>query len=317
MKRAREYHERFGSPGLSSWGCNVGNVENLPVSAQIAFKNILFATDFSSTTELALPYALQIARRSGGTIHAVHVIQPDIYPLVPPSEWSKMAQEEKEFREKKSKELEKAFYGLPHEFLFPAGDVWNNMESIIEEKDIDLLILGTHGRTGLRKILLGSVAEKIFRQAGCPVLTVGPAVSSNTKHATAAEFSRILYATDFSPESLAAAPYAVYLAKEHQAELILMHSIQTTEPNQVDTAYQTLRDVVPAGASLEFKPRCIVEPGEPEVAILGVAARHDADLIVLGVRRAKGLPAVIAHIPHSIAYKVVSEAECPVLTVRG
>lgn len=75
------------------------------------------------------------------------------------------------------------------------------------------------------KVLLGSVAEKIFRQATCPVLTVGPAVSSKTTHAAAAELNRILYATDFSLESLAAARYAVYLAKEHRAELILMHSI--------------------------------------------------------------------------------------------
>jgi nucleotide-binding universal stress UspA family protein len=290
---------------------------NLTVSAPIGFKNILFATDFSSTTELALPYALQIARRSGGTLHAVHVIQPDIYPLVPPSEWSKMAQEEKEFRERKKNELEQAFQGIPHEFLLPSGDVWDKLENIIEDQDIDLVVLGTHGRTGLRKILLGSVAEKVFRKAVCPVLTVGPAVASKAKHAAAAEFNRILYATDFSPESLAAAPYAVCVAKENRAQLILMHAIQSEEPGHVDTAYQTLRDVVPSGANLEFKPRLVVEPGAPHAGILGVAARHDVDLIVLGVRRAPGNPAVVARFPHSIVYDIMVEAACPVLTVRG
>jgi nucleotide-binding universal stress UspA family protein len=314
MKNISEYHEQFGPPGLTSWRHESGN---LRASAQIGFKNILFATDFTSTTGLALPYVVEIARRSGGTIHAVHVIQPDIYPLVPPSEWPKIAQEEKEFREKEKNKLEIELQGLPHEFLLPAGNVWQNIANIIDEKSIDLLVLGTHGQTGIGKVLVGSVAETIFRQASCPVLSVGPVVASKRRHAAAAELNRILYATDFSPESLAAAPYAVCLAKEHQAELILMHSIQNAEPGQVDSAYHTLRDVVPAGADLEFKPRCIVERGAPEDTILGVATRHDTDLIVLGVRSAQRHPAATTHFSRSIAYKVVTEAACPVLTVRG
>jgi nucleotide-binding universal stress UspA family protein len=286
-------------------------------SGQIAFKNILFATDFSSTTELALPYAVEIARRSGGTIHAVHAIQPDIYPLVPPSAWCKMAEEEKEFREEKKNELEKELRGLPHEFLFPTGDVWQNLANVIQGRDIDLLVLGTHGRTGIGKVLMGSVAEKIFRQAPCPVLTVGPSVASKASHTAAPALNRILYATSFSPESLAASPYAVWLAKEYRAELILMHSIENAEPDQVDSAYDTLRDVVPDGSDLEFEPRCIVERGAPEVTILRAAAWHDAGVIVLGVRSAQGHPAAITHFSNSIAYKVVTGAKCPVLTVRG
>ena len=188
-------------------------LEMLRTSTQVGFKNILFATDFSSTTNLALPYAVEIARRSGGTIHAVHVISPDIYPLVPPEQWPKMAQEEKEFRGRKQEELEQELQGLPHEFIFPEGNVWESLARIIEQKNIDLLVMGTHGRTGIEKTILGSVAETIFRQATCPVLTVGPRVSSRATHAAAAELNCILYATNFSPPSLAAARYAIYLAK--------------------------------------------------------------------------------------------------------
>jgi nucleotide-binding universal stress UspA family protein len=315
MRPTSEYHEQFQSPGLASWRYEVGHLQ---AAAQIAFKNILFATDFSSTTGLALPYAVEIARRAGATIHAVHVVQPDIYPLVPPSEWPKIAEEEKEFRKEKRNQLERELQGLPHEFLFPAGNIWKNLANIVEDKNIDLVVVGTHGRTGMAKVLMGSVAEEIFRQATCPVLTVGPAVSSKASHAAAAKLNRILYATDFSPESLAAAPYAVCLAKEHRAELILMHSIQNAQPDQVDSAYHTLRDVVPAGADLESKPRCIVVGrGAPEDTILGVAAWHDADMIVLGVRSARGHPTAVTHFSDSIAYKVVTEAACPVLTVRG
>jgi nucleotide-binding universal stress UspA family protein len=315
MKSTSEYHEQFQSPGLASWGNKVGH---LPAYAQIAFKNILFATDFSSTAELALPYAIEIARRSGATIHAVHVVQPDIYPLVPPSEWPKIAQEEKEFREgKKKNQLERELQGLPHEFLMPQGDVFQNLANIIEDKSIDLLVLGTHQRTGREQVLLGSAAEKILRQATCPVLTVGPTASSRVGRAGELVLNRILYATDFSSESLAAAPYAIYFAKEYQAELILMHSIQDAEPDHVDSAYDTLRDVVPAAADLEFKPRCIVERGAPEDTILRVAEWHDTDIIVLGVRSGQGHPTAIAHFSRSIAYKVVTEAASPVLTVRG
>jgi nucleotide-binding universal stress UspA family protein len=289
----------------------------VPASAKIAFKNILFATDFSSTAELTLPYAVEIARRSGATIHAVHVVQPDIYPLVPPSEWPKIAQEEAEFRKEMRNQLEKELQGLPHEFLNPEGDVWQNLANIIEDKNIDLLILGTHGRTGIEKVLVGSVAEKVFRQATCPVLTVGPAISSKPNHAATTELNCIVYATDFSPESLAAAPYAVYLAKEYRAELILTHSIQDAEPGQEESAYHTLRDVVPTSVDLAFKPRCVVERGAPGDTILRVAARNDADMIVLGVRSAQGHPVAITHLSRSIAYKVVTEATCPVLTVRG
>jgi nucleotide-binding universal stress UspA family protein len=97
-----------------------------------------------------------------------------------PAAWCKVAEQEKEFREEKKSHLENELQGLPHEFHFPVGDVWQNLANIIEGRDIDLLILGTHGRTGIGKVLMGSVAETVFRQATCPVLTVGPAVSPRT-----------------------------------------------------------------------------------------------------------------------------------------
>ena len=314
MNRSSEYEWQWQSPGLARWR---HEVKNAGTSTQVAFKNILFATDFSSTTKLALPYAVEIARRSAATVHVVHVVQPDIYPLVPPSRWPKMAQEEEEFRQESKRQLEEELQGLPHEFLFPAGNVWQNLARVIEDRNIDLVVLGTHGRTGVEKVLVGSVAEEIFRQAACPVLTVGPAVSSRATHAAAAELNCILYATDFSPESLTAAPYAISLAKEHHAELILMHSIQNAEPEQVNSAFQTLRDVVPFGAGLGSNPRCIVERGAPADTILGVATRQNVDMIVLGVRSAGGHLTAATHVGRSIAYKVVTQAACPVLTVRG
>ncbi len=292
-------------------------LHTMQTPAQTRFENILLATDFSPATGPALPYAVEIARRSGGTIHAVHVVSPDIYPLAPPEEWSKLAQEEKAFRSQKQLELEQELQGLAHEFIFPRGDVWECLSRIIEEKKIDLLILGTHGRTAVEKTFLGSVAEKIFRQAGCPVLTVGPHVTAKATHAHAAELNCILYATDFSSESFAAVRHAIYLAKEHHAKLVLVHAMDRAEPGQVNTAFETLRDVVPLGAGLASKPICIVERGKPANAILAVAEEHNADLIVFGVRSAEQHVTAVSHLTRSVAYKVVTQATCPVLTVRN
>ena len=94
------------------------------------------------------------------------------------------------------------------------------MRHAIEADDVDLIVLGTHGRTGAEKLLLGSVAEEIFRRSPVPVLTIGPGVRSSTHNA--GRFRRVLFATDLSPESLAAAPYAITLAQENQARLALL-----------------------------------------------------------------------------------------------
>jgi nucleotide-binding universal stress UspA family protein len=304
---------QFSSRGLAAWSHTAGE---LATFNQITFKNILFATDFSRATNAALPYAVEIARRFGANVHVVNVVQPDFYPYVPPSEWARIAHEEEEFRRKGKLKLEEEFQGLAHEFIFPSGDVWVNLSRIIEEKNIDLIVLGTHGRTGIEKILMGSTAEMVFRRAECPVLTVGCGVFSKATHAAAADLNRILFATDFSPESLAAVPYAISLAKEHRAELILMHAIQKSEPGEVNSAFQTLRDVIPFGTWLALEPRYVVEQGAPEAAILDVATKQNADLIVMGLRAGKGFLPVTTHLVNSIAYSVVTQATCPVLTVR-
>ncbi len=128
--------------------------------------------------------------------------------------------------------------------------------------------------------------------------------------------NRILYATDFTPESFGAARYAIQLAKKYRGGLVLLNSIQKAEPGQVNSAYETLRDVVPLGAGLPVKPKCMVERGTPADSILGVSLRENADLIVLGIRGAKANPAAATHFTSSITYRVVTQAECPVLTIR-
>jgi nucleotide-binding universal stress UspA family protein len=280
---------------------------------QLKLKNILYATDLSFAAEKALPFALEIARRYGSRMYAVHAIQPDVYPLVPPPAWPKMAEQEEVFRQESKKELEGLLQTVPHEIIFRAGKVWEILSEVIREKQIDLIVLSTHGRTGFDKVLFGSVAEEIFRKAKGPVLTVGPGVSSKPRQN--AEMNSILYATDFSPDSLAGAPYAIFFAREHRAQLILLHC--PPSDGDVPTLRHALRDVVPFGAELRCEPECIVEHGTPANKILEVSEGRSPDLIVLGVHGAEGHLGGSTHFARSGAYKVITQAKCPVLTVRG
>jgi len=120
---------------------------------------------------------------------------------------------------KKFSTLKKGFKGSPQR-VDVRRKVWEVLAQLIEEQDTDLLVVGTHGRTGIRQLLMGSIAEEIFRRAHCPVLSVGPNVLDNPEDL--AEFHQILLATDSSEDSLAAAPYAISLAQEHQAQLYLL-----------------------------------------------------------------------------------------------
>lgn len=277
--------------------------------------NILFATDLSSASDAALLFVLQIARHHGSKIYAVHVIEPEMYSVVSPAERPRMVQDEEHNRKEGRRRLEEALKGTLHEVVFERGEVWPTLSELIRNKEIDLLVIGTHGRTGIHEAALGSIAEAIFWQAPCPVLTVDRRVSSQKKSTPG--LNRILYATDFSVESLAAVPFAISWAREHGAELTLLHSIEEAQPGQLNSALLTLRDLVPLGTELSSKPRCILERGQAADAILEVAARDGSDLIILGVRGARDHFTTATHLARSTVYKVLTRAACPVLTVRG
>ena len=303
--------------------------------AGISLKNILFATDFSEASEAALPYAAAIARRYDSQLHIAHIVSPASY-IIPsePGDLITIASihvaalaDVRERMETLASHLET----ISHHTYVREGDVWENLSDIILARNIDLLVVGTHGRTGVEKLLLGSKAEEILRLAPCPVLTVGPkiagrakltAIEGEGKDLTPVEISvgQIVYATDFSPESLAAAPFATSLAQEFQSKLTLLHVVERskdkdhqTEP--IDLALQRLEKLVPEEASLWCSPRPSVHFGPPAECILQEARDSKADLIVLGVRAAAGHLGAATHLPWATAHQVIAQAHCPVLTI--
>jgi nucleotide-binding universal stress UspA family protein len=176
------------------------------------------------------------------------------------------------------------------------------------------MVIGTHGRTGASKLLMGSVAETIFRHAPCPVLTVGPETTGEPD--SIADLHEILFPTDFSAESLAALPYAISLAQQDDARLYLMYVAGRSQRGETLLESQ-LRNLVPPDAKLFCEPKVFVETGPPAERILALAEELGTDLIVLGVKQAPLAFEASAHLPQATAYKIVSHATCPVLTVRG
>lgn len=204
---------------------------------------------------------------------------------------------------------------MPH-FIARKGDVWTKLSRIVETNRIDLIVAGTHGRSGVGKLLMGSVAGKIFRRASCPGLTVGPAVSGEPD--TIIDMHEMLFATDFNAVSVAALPYANSLAQENNARLYILHVVENPVRAVDENALKDrLRDLIPKGAKLTSRPKVVVEYGPPAERILGVAEELAMDLIVLGVKRTPLHFEASPHLALSTAYKVVSQSICPVLTLRG
>jgi len=294
-------------------------MKDLDVRTRIQLKNVLYTTDFSYAAATAAPYAAQLSKHYGAKLFALHVRPPAVNPMAPPESWASLEEAAKILAEDERRKLLHIFEGFQPEVLIKEGDFWTNLNDVIKTNNIDFIVMGTRGRSGMNKLVLGSVAEEVFRQAECPVLTVGPQAFEPKR----GEFTNILFATDFKADSNAAAAYAISLAQEYQARLTMLHVL--AKPQACDLVYPSdleqgslnlLRGLVPADAELWCAPEYVVERGAAAEKILEVAARKGADLIVMGLHHREGFPGAATHLPMATAHKVVSHANCPVLTIR-
>ncbi len=290
------------------------------VRSRIQLKNILFATDFSHAAAAALPFAAEIAQRFGAKLFAVHAKTPENYALPTAEIWPVVNAELEKETDRLRQTLREQFPGVESDVLIGEGGVWGVLEAAAQEKQADLIVVGTSGRRGIGKFVLGSVAEEILRRAQCPVLTVGPHSPSGPPRE--AKFRKIVYATDFGDGAPAAAAYAVALAQEHQAHLTLLHVIEHSKVGELvrpqeleEAALDRLRALATGEAELWCEPKAMVRHGVPAEQILEVAEKEQADLIVLGVHNVKGIVRA-THLPTAVAHQVISHATCPVLTVR-
>src|SRR5579872_2032448 len=193
------------------------------IAQQIGFKNILVATDFSRISERALDYASSFARRYHSELNLAHVVDPTLYTPIPMDNGTAFPIEEAmKTLESRLQVLAKGVGSETTPYLLVEEDsIGKTIHKLATEKNIDLIVVGTHGHERLQRLMLGSKAEEIFREAPCPVLTVGPGVYRRPE--LEFRFKHILYATDLSPQSAEAGPLAVSLAEQYHAKLTLMH----------------------------------------------------------------------------------------------
>lgn len=295
---------------------------NRETAKRVSISKILVATDFSEVSDRALDYAIALARRYDARIYLAHVITPDPFQFAEPQLAQATYEKVRQAAEQGITDIliSGKLRSVPHEVLLEEGNVWPALEQLILKHEIDLIITGTHGRGKIQKLLIGSVAEEIFRKSDCPVLTVGPRVPNGADQEEV-ELNHILFATDFGPGARKAAAYAFSLAQEHNAALTLLHVIESatayTEESvarQREINVARMRKLMPEGSENWCKPEFRATFGAAVEEILIAARESKADLIVMGAKARNGLA---GHAPMTIAYNIVSTATCPVLTVRG
>jgi len=203
--------------------------------------------------------------------------------------------------------------GLKTKVLLSSGILGDALLEEITDNNVDLVVAGTHGRTGLRRFLLGSAVEEICRVATCPVLTIGPDCPT-----AAIKINRILVPTDLSDDSMRALPFVVKLATAYGASVTVLHVLPAETATNPDArklsgpVYESMVSIFgPKLAPLQCN--FVIESGEVADTILRVAREMNADMVALGIRNAF-LPAL--HLGARVAYKVMVHARCPVVTCR-
>jgi len=291
------------------------NAADEPRAPSVQLKNILFAADLSPGSRQAFPFAASIARHYAGRLLLEYV--------APPADTAKRSGKlptpalSKSDMEAALASARESLSDIPCETLFDSGNICSRLLATARERAMDLIVVGTHGLRGMKKLLKGSTAEEIVFLASCPVLTAGPMVDRK------ADFRHILCATDFSRAAEHAIPYAISLAEIYHASLLFLHvNDWNSNEKPVDAQPRTFRFVQEQisrsghAAAIEGRFHVKVDFGPRTDLILEAATDSEADLIVMGLQTGMGIRArIAAHLPGSMTYDVIAQAPCPVLTV--
>jgi len=295
----------------------------------LTIQKILFPTDFSNASTAALGHAVMLAENFSAELTLFHVavderhMQQAHFP-----ELEKAGDELEEMIEEQLAEITGA--ARPRR-LAVKRVVRQNPEPVEEiakysaGENFDLLVMGTHGRTGMAHLLMGSIAESLVRVAPCPVLTV----REHMEKEEVAPYLNILVPVDFSPHAEKALKYGIALAMNFEASLSVLHVLDVPvqpahyhldenllmrmqpdiEAMTLEALQKMMKELAPK--ELEYSPACVV--GRAYAEIVNYATKQDGDLIVLGTH---GLSALEKFLLGSTAAKVVRHAPCPVLTVK-
>ena len=301
----------------------------------IEIRRILWPMDFSEHSRHALQHAVAVARWYDSTITALHVHSgyrvvenvPEFamvdYDVLTPAEEQRLSSEVERFVEKDGA------IDVPLTIVVATGNTTREILKQAAGMPADLVVMGTHGRSGFERLVLGSVTEKVLRKAPCPVMSVPPPGTGEAA-ISAPLFKRILCAVDFSDSSMRALTYAMSLAQEADAQLMAVHVLELPEgageriefpimnleeyrKRYEQDSRERLDQAIPEAVRAYCRVETLVTAGRAYREILRIAAAQQSDLIVIGV----GHSLVDRLFFGSTTNHVVRQASCPVLTLRN
>lgn len=291
------------------------------------FKRVLACTDFSPASRLAIAEAVRICRNTDAKLILLHIFEASS-PLIEPKDRSLTTAElwAREAATLEAIRAELCAAGICAEIVMQDGITAETILKVIAERDIDLAVLGTHGFSGLERLLFGSTAETVLRKAICPVMTVGPRAATHLLPASLQPSPShcsypqpVVFATDFQAPDKHALACAAALANGNEGALHCLHVLPLAmEGNGESDApcrimKQALNYLVHDGGLANRQPVCaIAYDSEVSHAIVDYAKAQNAKFIVLAVRR--GFRHTV-HLPPHITYRTIVTAPCPVITV--
>lgn len=282
-------------------------------------KNVLVPTDFSEPSGMALNYGVALARKLQARLTLVHILEP--LPVLEVAIEAEIAKAESERREVALQKLGNLLApededDLNLQIVLKTGNPRKEIAETVREQHADIVVLGTHGRGRLARLILGSTTEGLLRKLNVPVMTVSHTASPR-------KFKRILFATDLADSSHAAFAFAVDLARTLQTEIVALHALggpmlasgELGMPVQQETLAQEARRrlevLVNEGKRHGVAVQTLTPEGPAAAQILKATEENEADLIILGVE-SKGI--LERTLLGTTAEQVVREANVPVLS---
>ena len=291
-------------------------------------KSILCPIDFSEFSIRAYEYALSLAEYYKSRLVALHVVELSKHPFVEyaayEGDFANVSRAMKEGGEERLRKFvnQHSRAGIQMEIAVDQGNASDVILSFAQAQNIEGIVMGTHGRRGFDRLVLGSVTDRVMRKASCPVLVI-----SKQPHESMIEgpdgrhvhhLNRILYCTDFSENSERALGYAISVAAEYDAELTLLHVLEELLiPGRIQEAMETaaaqLDKLITPEQRKTIKIKTAVRVGKPYEEILKHTLETNADLVAMGVRGAGALDAAVFG---STTYRAIQLGPCPVLAVH-
>jgi nucleotide-binding universal stress UspA family protein len=293
----------------------------------LEIKLIVCPIDFSEFSIRAFHYAVSLAEHYRAKLVAQHIVELWRYPY---ADYAAFQGDYQEFwralREGGEERLQEFVKKHTHDEIQPElvvheGIAADSILSFAQARRADVIVMGTHGRRGFDRLVLGSVTDRVMRTAPCPVLAISKlphdfmAAAKERRHVH--HLSRILFCADFSENAERALNYAISATAEYDAELALLHVLEDVpstpkREETIATATEQLNKLIPWEERKTLKTKTAVRIGKPYAQIIQFALEAQIDMVTMGV---SGRGTLDRAVFGSTTYRVIQLGPCPVLAV--